>query len=302
MAPTIGFVILSHRPESQLFDKLLTQLHKFEHVRIGVHHDYGQSELSEAFVQKHKIDVVKPHRPTKWGHITKVPATLDVYKMLHEKYPEIEWFITLSTNCYLAKHPQHIEKFLAETQFDGFMAQSLIHKDARPVVRSHYQTMFTRPYLKIPFLTRKGKLYTKVLRKEIDRSKTPFVNDFQPYFGSDWHILNRKVVDYLLSADIYNHPMLPFMAEANSFPDMNASPIEIVIQTFVLNQKQFQIHKDYHRYIDWEGATNWHPNTLSEKDFDKIIQSNALFTRKLNDEKSLKLADMLDAHFANQQN
>lgn len=53
------------------------------------------------------------------------------------------------------------------------------------------------------------------------------------------------------------------------------------------------MHNDYKRYIDW-GADGGNPQTLTEKDYDNIVNSGALFARKMASGVSDKLIELLD--------
>ncbi len=53
------------------------------------------------------------------------------------------------------------------------------------------------------------------------------------------------------------------------------------------------MHNDYKRYIDW-GPDGGNPQTLTEKDYDNIVNSGALFARKMASGASDKLIEMLN--------
>lgn len=53
------------------------------------------------------------------------------------------------------------------------------------------------------------------------------------------------------------------------------------------------MHNDYKRYIDW-GPDGGNPQTLTEKDYDNIVNSGALFARKMASGDSDKLIELLD--------
>ena len=51
---------------------------------------------------------------------------------------------------------------------------------------------------------------------------------------------------------------------------------------------------NYMRYIDW-GPDGANPQVLTEKDYDKIVGSGALFTRKMESGCSSQLIDLLSS-------
>jgi hypothetical protein len=51
---------------------------------------------------------------------------------------------------------------------------------------------------------------------------------------------------------------------------------------------------DGNHYIDWVGRRQREYLTLDERDFEDLLQSDALFARKFDEVKSRKLLEMLD--------
>jgi len=293
--PKIGFAILSHRPPKQVFIKLLEFISAFPNSVIGLHHDFSQSDFPQDIIDKFYIKVVKPSYTTKWGHISKVPATLDAFKLIYDQSPEVDWFVTISPNCYPIKSHNYILDFLGRTEFDVFMELMAIAPTGHQAPVSHYTTLFSKHRFYLPMISKRGKFYMRDIRKNIDPESTPFNSKLKPYTGSDWFIMNRKAMKSILEEDIPNHPAFHYLAQANLDKKRNASPIEILVQTFIANNKDLKIKSDnYYRYIDWEGTTEWHPRTLVMNDLDSIKISDALFARKFNDEESLPLIAEID--------
>jgi Core-2/I-Branching enzyme len=290
----LAFSILSHRPPGKVFLKLLDFLVGFENAVIVIHHDYSQSIFPEDIIEKYHLQMINNYNTTAWGHVSKVPAVHKTFLRIAELMPNVDWVITLSPNCYPVKSHKDIESFLAKAEEDIYMDHDLIQKDSWEVPNSHFKTLFTRPIFKIPFLTKKGRFYWRYIRKNINIEETPFNSNYLPYCGSDWMMFNRKVLNRIVQSDLMNHPSIPFIAEANDFPDRNASPVEIILQSFIMNQKDLKVEYNYHRFINWKGSTQWHPNILDMTYFDAIKESPALFGRKFNDEKSLELLERLD--------
>ncbi|MES2388090.1 MAG: beta-1,6-N-acetylglucosaminyltransferase [Bacteroidota bacterium] len=292
--PRLGFAMLSHRPPGKVFMKLLERLRQFPNAEIVLHHDYNQSNFPEEVIREFNIRVLKNYRTTKWGHVSKVPATLDVFTELYNTEPPVDWFITMSPNCYLVRSPQEILDFLAHAQADVYMEQDPIIARSPTVARFHYKTLYTRPWAVMPFISRHLALYWRSLRYPVSRADKPFNDQYKPFCGSDWYMMNRKAMKQVLDADLYNHPTVPYISYVNSFPDRNASPIEIIIQSFIANNKTLKVDTDFHRYIDWKDAIEWHPNPLTMRHFDAIAKSTALFARKFTDSESMELIERID--------
>ena len=94
------------------------------------------------------------------------------------------------------------------------------------------------------------------------------------YGGTNWVNLSKDAVEYLLDF-IEKHPEF-----LKSFRyTRNAD--EIWLHTILLNSPLCdQIENSSKRYIDWSSGPEY-PRTLRIEDYNKIIQSDAFFARKI---------------------
>jgi hypothetical protein len=288
----LAFLILTHKNPDDVFIKLLDFLSKFPHSIIVVHHDYSQSTFDESLIHKYQLNMVTPYHKTKWGHISKINAIAAAYKKLFEIAPDFDWLITLSANCFPLKSHRQIENFFSQSEYDYYMEAHELGYEYEGIYKWHYRTLFTKYLLSIPFISRQLKYYKRSIRVPINIKKTPFKN-LKPYTGSDWYFINNKTAKYILNADLPEHPISIFLAKQNEAPDMNASPVEIIIQTLIKNNTELKGCNNNYRYIDWTTSKNWHPKTLSEQDWSAIKSSDALFARKLEANASLLLIEKI---------
>jgi hypothetical protein len=296
---TLAFSILSHRPPGKVFLRLLDFLRRFDQALIVVHHDFSQSMFPEDIIEKYNLLMINDYEITAWGHVSKLPAILKTFKRIYDINPKVDWVITLSPNCFPIKSVGYIYDFLAKADTDCFMNHDIIKYDSWEVPKSHYITLYTRPSFKLPFFNKSGKFYWRYIRKKLNPEETPFNKNYQPYCGSDWMMFNCKVLKQIIDANLMDHPSIAFITEANKFPDMNASPIEIILQSFIMNQKNLKVEYNYHRYINWEGTTQWHPNNLDMNYYEPIAQSDGLWARKFSDDVSLPLLDKIESMILN---
>lgn len=296
----LGFVILSHKPPDEQFHRLLAQLRRYPGARIAVHQDESQAAMPPEIAEKYNLELVRPSMPTQWGHISKVHATLKAFKLLTEgQVPD--WFLTLSPNCYPLAPPEQVLSYLEQSHYDTFIEFNPLGPGYDFIYGWHYRTLFTRYRGRIPFVSRYGQFYWRPVRTPILRSKTPFPpGQFEPYTGSDWMALGRKAVERMFDAQLDRHPMLDFLARQNQAPDANASPIEIVLQSFFGNQTDLKQARHNLHYINWEGATGWHPNTLTEDYWQALTESQALFARKFSLPQSGPLIERLEQEYLGQ--
>ena len=295
----LAFSMLSHRPPDALFIKLLTWLKQFPQVTIAIHHDYSKSNFPQELIERFDLQMVQPYHKTQWGHISKLPAIIDTFKKLNSCTPDFDWLISISPNRYPVKSRKEILEFLSSTDMDYFMENHPLGIEYGGIYKWHYQALFTKWLGKIPWITRKGRFRWKHIRIPVDRQKTPFNDSMFPHAGSDWYIFNNKTVKRIIEADMMQHPMVKYITQANKAPDRNSSPDEVIFQTYVKNQKDLIGSGNYHRFIDWKDAKDWHPNTITAKHWADIKNSDALFARKFDPEESKEVIDLIDTHILN---
>jgi len=288
----LAFLILTHKEPDELFDKLLKYLDSFPSKVIVVHHDYSQSKFNEKLVNKYDLQMVTPFFETKWGDVSKIDAIAAAYRKLFDVAPDFDWLITLSANCFPVKPHNQIEYFFKQSKHDYYMETHELGPQFSGIYKWHYRTLFTKYLFSIPFISRKLKFYKRAIRIPIKPSKTPF-KDLVPFTGSDWYFLNNKGARFVLNLDLPNHPLTQFLGRQNMAPDMNASPVEIIIQTLVKNNHELKGCNNNYRYIDWTNSQNWHPNTLTTKHLSNLNISEALFARKFDNQKSNDLINNL---------
>ncbi|MBE9585140.1 glycosyl transferase [Mucilaginibacter sp. JRF] len=105
-----------------------------------------------------------------------------------------------------------------------------------------------------------------------------------------------KAMFWMLSADcaMYVVERVEGSPELQKFLKYTWGSDEFVFQTILMDSpfREALVNDDY-RYIDWSkgGA---HPKTLTVNDFDKIMQSDALFARKFSTSVDIDIIDKLD--------
>ena len=92
------------------------------------------------------------------------------------------------------------------------------------------------------------------------------------YFGSQWWILSYNTLKWVNEFIKSNPKYIKFYKNTN-IPD------EFFFQTIIANNKLLNISNGNMHFMIWEKGA-WHPNTLTIKDKDSIINSKKLFARK----------------------
>ena len=112
------------------------------------------------------------------------------------------------------------------------------------------------------------------------------------YAGWSWFSWHRSVAEFVLTY-LNEHP-----AYLKCFHN-TACCDELIFHTLLhpyINQLNINPNNAL-RYVDWHPTRPYEgrlPLTLDERDYDSIIDSGALFCRKVDEEHSGKLLDMLD--------
>jgi len=288
----IGFSILSHKAPNEPFVELLRQLSKYPNTEIVIHHDFSKADFDLDLNSERNVHVIEKYEKTKWSHVNNIKALIKTFTILYEQ--NCEWFITLSANCYPIKPFNSLVEFLNTSEFDAYMECNNINSDHFDFYKYFRKALRTKYLFSIPFIKRTGEFYFKSIRVKRDEREIIFDANLVPYQGSDWFMINRKSMEYILANLKLIEDMCVFLSEVNKGPDLNLCPPEIVFQTLIANNIELKKNNDNYRYIDWTNAKEWHPNTLVLKDFDKLKQSNAFFARKINFPESLELINKLN--------
>lgn len=119
--------------------------------------------------------------------------------------------------------------------------------------------------------------------------KRPIRFNLQCYGGSTYWTLSKMVLQYVIdftnkNPSFLNRFRFSFCAE------------EIYFQTIIMNSEHAKNVVDNNlRLIDWESGKGGYPAFFDENDFEKLIESNKFFARKI-DLNQTKLIAMLNQH------
>lgn len=293
----IGFSILSHQAPGPLLEQLLFQLNRFPQKYIAIHHDFHQADFDNSLFKGLSYELVKNYTQTYWSHTNNIRAILETFRILYSQ--NCDWYITLSANCYPIKSPAYILNFLENTDVDGFIECNNVltdHFDFYKYFRKGFQTKYL---FKIPFINKQGKLCQKAIRRPRRKDHILLNNTFIPYHGSDWFIINRLSIEYLLSNEDKISTLVNFLVDVNKGPDINVCPPEVVFQTILANNSKLKLSNSYYRFLDWKNSKNWHPNVLTMNHWENIKKSDALFARKLDSTLSKELIEAINTYLLN---
>ncbi|MBA0563152.1 hypothetical protein Golob_008151 [Gossypium lobatum] len=195
---------------------------------------------------------------------TMIACTLQAIAILLKESLDWDWFLNLSASDYplvtqddllhVFSNLSRNLNFIEHTQIAGWKLNSR----AKPII--------VDPGL---YLSKKSDIAWTTQRRSLPTS-------FKLYTGSAWVALTRTFVEYCIWGwDNLPRTILMYYTNFVSSP-------EGYFHTVICNTDEFRstaISHDLH-YIAWDTPPKQHPVSLSMKDFDKMVKSNAPFARK----------------------
>jgi Core-2/I-Branching enzyme len=295
MAPSIGFVLLTHDRPHQTWRLIGTLNRLFENPPIAWHHDFSKCDLNRTDVPSN-ISVLQPHVRTGWSRFSVVEATISALRTLYSRVDAPDWFYLLSNSCYPIKPRARILKDLELTDAD-------VHIRCEPIVyqpyMSDWQTRCYRRYcMAMPPVgqekagARLGKATFTVLNSLLSSAFVPFSSTFRCFAGEHWFCATRKAARYLISF----YDCEPALARHYRRREIFSTivPEESYYQTVLGNAAGLRINRDNFRYIDWS-LGGWHPKTLIVEDLATLTASSAHFARKFDMDVDKDVLDRLDS-------
>jgi hypothetical protein len=292
----LGFHILTYQEPGQFFLKLLDRLRELPNVDIVLHHDTHQSSFPQEIVEKYQLKLVEQPRRTYWSHLNNVLATFDALFLLYNQPNPPDWYIALTPNCYPIKKIEEIVNFFENTELDYYMENREVVYGKPVIDIDEYiaDAFYKREIAKIPFISKKGNFYWRSIKKS--RKNVPFNETFKLYHGSNWMMFNHKTMQAIAEQNPYEHFLVKFYKENITGTNQHPCPQEVIIPCLIRNAPiSLKGDNNYaYRYINWEGAKDWHPNTLTLKHLEAILKSDALFARKFSDKEGDELVNYID--------
>lgn len=219
-----------------------------------------------------------------WGDVNHLKAIL---LLMHEAYrhDDLEYFHLITGSDYPALPLTDFKCFCEHHKHDNFVEHfPLPHPDwGEEGGMDRIRYYWVQPSYRV----KHGRFVYKFIKLQrilgIDRGFNFFVGRL--YGGGTYWSVSREAVGQALDY-IDRHPdylrrfRMTSIAEEICLPSLWAGI-------------GMPMHNDYKRYIDW-GPDGGNPQTLTEKDYDNIVNSGALFARKMASGDSDKLIELLD--------
>lgn len=285
----IAILIAAHNDPAVL--KRLVYALDYEKFDIYIHVD-KKSDISSYDFSSYKLKysalrILENRVKVYWGDISQVYALLNMYEAALGGGDYCR-FVTLSGNDYPLRPNEEIYSVLSDPDKEFIMG----NVEEEEWKHTDY---FFKP------LGLFGKVLTRVIRLLHIKRKPLYVDGKKTdiYFAPSWHALSDGCVKYVMSELKAHEEYLKF------FRRTFASD-EALIPTIVFNSKKYSARalrnsfpKGTHynekpavHYINYDPIVQ----VFKEEDFDKLVSSGKLFTRKVNSGVSDGLMDKLDEY------
>ncbi|CAF1702625.1 BnaC03g30210D [Brassica napus] len=195
---------------------------------------------------------------------TMIACTLQAVAVLLRESLDWDWFINLSASDYpLVTQDDMLYVFSNLSRSVNFIEHM---KLTGWKLNQRAKSIIVDPGL---YLSKKTEIAWTTQHRSIPTS-------FKLFTGSAWVVLTRSFLEYsILGWDNFPRTILMYYTNFVSSP-------EGYFHTVICNTEEFKstaIGHDLH-YISWDYPPKQHPNSLSMKDFDKMVKSKAPFARK----------------------
>lgn len=283
-----AYIILAHKQPEQLYrlvERLDDNLSTF-----FIHIDKKKSltDFNNLLDFGDKVEFIK-REASNWGEIGIVMAILNALKAVKESDKKIDHIVLLSGQDYPIKSNDYINNFFSTSPYSVFieywtMPNYRIWKEHGGMFR------ITKYFLGLKKRRRymaKSMNFIAIVLPFLKR-KLPY--KLKPYCGWMWWSMDYYALNYILKF-LDDHPKYLKYHKYTFVPD------EFFFQTILLNSKDERllasITNNNMRYIRWKDDVS-HPEILRKSEIKDIIQSDALFARKVDPDKDKDILDLID--------
>jgi hypothetical protein len=305
----VVYLIQTYRNPEQIYRlvRIIKQSSPNSHILIS--HDLGGCDLSPAPLRNLSgVELIKTKSKVRRGRFSLAQVYLDAISWLFNHNVEFDWLCYLSGQDYPTQPLLKIEKFLAETSYDGFLEYfDALSQQGNPwgiregsdryLYQYQWFTESLFPWQRFLFkvpravinnlqpLIRVNTSYG--LSVGIRATSSPFNEHFRCYAGSEFKTLSKKCVQYL-------HQYLEENTDLINFYKKACIADESLVQSILVNSGKFNICNNNKRYIDWTGNRGGHPKILTIEDYPSLIEDDIHFARKFDIHLDSQILDMLD--------
>ena len=312
------YLIQTHKNSEQIYRLVQTIKKSSPGSYILVSHNFTSSNLDVAPLRNlPDVEVISAKGGR--GDFSLMQGYLDAVDWLFSHNTQFDWLINITGQDYPTQPLTRIDKFLAETKYDGFLEYFESFSDSKHnnwgsrKGGDRYLYEYWRLGIHMPLFDAGDSLCGRIINRlglefnnvqpffrvswafddglvlGIRANSTPFNEKFLCYGGSYFHTLSRKCVQYLYDFSKKNKGIVEFYKKT-SIPD------ESFTQTILVNSGLFNICNDNKRHIDFSLCPNGRPRIFTVEDYPALIKDDIHFARKFDITQDSKILNMLDAN------
>jgi hypothetical protein len=253
----LAYLILAHADPDHLA-RLISALRE-DRARFYVHVDKKTPkpvfEPLHSLPQTHFI----PDRVDAcWGGYSLVQATLNMLTAARSGSPAPDWYALMSGSDYPIRSNRALYDFLASSDREHISLIDMPTPDGRKSLarleRFHFEGSRSRPMPKRVILNQTNLLLEKYYKRNYRR----VLGDIKPYASSQWWVLSRAAVDYILDFVAANPRLVRFYKHS-------VIPDEMFFHT-ILGNSAFRAKAARNlTYADWTKGLSRNPAPLTEE-------------------------------------
>jgi hypothetical protein len=289
---TVVYVVISHRNPDQVV-RLVRVLREGPSSRVLVRHDARGERLERMQIEAAGGEPLEDRIKMRWGGWSQLKLLLACLREAAERH-DPDWTLILSGQDYPLRPLADIEADLDASAADARLGSVRQVETRRPAagddeffLRCRYRH-YARPRVFPSSLPRSIRplAYARELPPLIGVRRTvPAPLTF--FASADWLTLGRAGIRAVLAASEHRRLMRHFRRVA--------VPSESFFASVLLADPSLIVDRDDRRFASFaHGAA--HPDTLTSKDYDRLLASGADFARKFDVRAEPHVLDMLDEH------
>jgi hypothetical protein len=290
---TVVYVVISHRNPEQVV-RLVRVLREGPSSRVLVRHDPRGEKLERERIEAAGGEPLEDRIKMRWGGWSQLKLILACLKEAAERH-DPDWALILSGQDYPLRPLADIEADLDASPADARLGSVRRVETQRPAagddeffLRCRYRH-YARPRA-FPSALLPGSLRPLAYARDLPpligvRRTVPAPVTF--FASADWLTLGRAGMGAVLAASRHRRLMRHFRRVA--------VPSESFFASVLLGDPSLIVEQDDRRFASFaQGAA--HPDTLTSKDYDRLLASGADFARKFDVTADSRVLDMLDEH------
>lgn len=240
-------------------------------------------------MENKNVKVLSERFNVNWGAYEQIVLTIVLIKEAKSTGIDFDYYHLISGQDVVLKTSEEIKSFFSKNEYVGYM--ELAHEQE---CSDRYMLYHLNGVVNLK--TKFGGILEYYFVK-LQQCKLFFVPrrnlGYKAYKGSNWWTLNKVVIDYVLSF-LKNNPSYIKRFRFTSCCD------EVFFHTIVFNSPfKDRIYLSDLRYVDWKkrNVNDVLPHILKKIDYDEILNSGCLFARKIDENISRDLLEIIYGKF-----